>query len=197
MTIQIMKDQLEGLEAQGAAIAKDIEKFVKVSGIKEQKAKIDKELSDTEEELEAEKVSLKNSTDEKNKAMSVTTDKISKAITETLPDGKGVFEITEDNKFLIGWKIGRKNKAYSGLSGGELAAFNAALLNALGCGIICQESAEMDDSRVIATMEKLGATGKQVIMCSCHNPFTDRTVLEGWSVLSMGVSEEKPNDLEG
>ncbi len=151
-TLDTLKAQLVGIVFQGEEVAVDIEAFIKVSGIKEQKAKLDMLISDLEASQETVKENLKVAAFDKSKAMAPVMKGVGDAITGALPEGTGVFEITEDKKVVIGWKINGKTKQYKGLSGGEEKAYNSALLNALGCEIIYQESAEMDDERTIATM---------------------------------------------
>ena len=72
-------------------------------------------------------------------------------------------------------------KPYAGLSDGEKMIFNAALIRALGCGVIIQEGAEIDDINMVHNLIQLQECEEQVIVNTCHmpNPFSSET----WRVI--------------
>jgi len=77
---------------------------------------------------------------------------------------------------------------YNGLSGGEKVFFDGALASALlkdgGQKILVLEGGELDDSNLVATLEKiiLAHPDAQVIVNTWYNP---HEVPEGWKVIQL------------
>jgi putative intracellular protease/amidase len=60
--------------------------------------------------------------------------------------------------------------AYAGLSGGEKALFDPALAYALKANVLLQESAELDEERLLESLGKFNGAKVQVVVSTCHAP---------------------------
>lgn len=183
MDLQILQNQHDGLVAAGKKLREKERLFLKAQGLDERIAKSQKEIIAEESELETIKEDLALKISEKNKAVAGTITALAEKMGEILPVGETVLDVT-DGKFLIGWKIDGSLRAYSGLSGGEKVTFDSALDQALGCGIIVQESAELDKDFLLQVIEKLTLLDKQVIVNSCHPP---AEIPEGWNATTLAL----------
>jgi hypothetical protein len=102
---------------------------------------------------------------------------------ELLPVGKPDIQIIEDGGVHIGWvRPDGKKVAYAGLSGGEKALFDPALAYALKANVLLQESAELDEGRLMESLGKFNGAKVQVLVSTCHAP---QAVGAEWKVVSL------------
>jgi hypothetical protein len=181
MDLQILQNQHDGLVAAGKKLREKEALFLKAQGLDERIAKSQKEIIAEESELVKITKDLALKITEKNEAVAGTITALAEKMGEVLPEGEAILDIT-DGRFLIGWKKDGSLRAYSGLSGGEKVTFDSALDQALGCGIIVQESAELDKNFLLQVIEKLTSLNKQVIVNSCHPP---AMIPKGWNAVSL------------
>lgn len=169
--IQMLKDQLEGLIAQGKKLREKEAFFLKLQGINEELEKANQEKAELAEKLAEAKEKRDSLKAQKKDAVSKTAEKIIEKLDSTLPAGNAVFEISEENGLFIGWNVDKTVKPYNGLSGGEKQIFDTALANVLDADLIIVEAAELDDANLIATLHELGKLeNKQVLVNTCHMP---------------------------
>lgn len=183
MNITTRKNIIDGLKAKDKKLADEEKIFLEALGIEKEIAKIGVEVDDIETKLQATKEELKENEDEKAEAVAITVKALAEKMAEVLPAGKAIFEINEGKCFL-GWLIDKKRKPYKGLSGGELHTFNSALMHALNCEVLIQESAEIDLETLPDVLGKLSEVKKQVIALTCHWR-DDIPFPEGWNVVRL------------
>jgi chromosome segregation ATPase len=156
--IQLLENQVSGLEASLAALRNDKDVFLKAQGLDEESEKARKEAEDYSTELQGIKEELTELNGRKANALEVTAEGLSAKMSQILPEGKAVFEISGDGVF-IGWEKPSGMKVpYAGLSGGQKAAFDQALAFALlgeGKKILILEAAECDPIRYSALLDHL------------------------------------------
>lgn len=165
--IQMMKDQLNGLIEKGKALREKERVHLKLQGINEEIEKTGQEREQYRQDLEEAKGKRDELVKKKNDAVAETAEKIASKMDEILPVGQAVFDMTDG--LVIGWADGEgKTTPYNGLSGGEKQMFDSALAHVLDANIIVLEAAELDDDHLLASLEDLAKTEKQVIVNTCH-----------------------------
>lgn len=169
MDKQIIKDQITGMIQKGENFRKNEAVFLKLQGINETIIKTELSRDKNIDLLVAEREIKKGLLEKKIEAVAGASKKIIEKMNEILPEKNAVFSCAD------GLVMGMKNEdgsitAYNGLSGGQLQAFNAALANVLDANIIIIEGAEIDDFRLMALIEDLAGSDKQIILNTCHVP---------------------------
>ena len=177
-----IKEYITGLEANLKDLQAKKDIFIKAKGLDEESEKMRAEVGKIRDDLSVEKMNLKALVDVKNAAMMNVTAAMAKTMNNLLPGNTAIIEIKEDGSLYIGMFTGKVNVPYSGLSGGERAAFDPALCRALGGSILCIEAAEYDDKRLNDALKKYAESGIQCLVSTCHKP---DTVPEGWEVISL------------
>jgi len=177
---EILTNLITGLEASLKDLNSKRDLFMKAKGLNEQTEKLRDEACKIRFEIENEKDKLKELTDAKNKAMMTVTAAMARKMNDVLPSGSAIIEINEDGSLLIGWFNGVAKVPYSGLSGGEKAAFDPALCKALGGSVLIVEAAEIDDVHLMDALRKYEAADVQCIVSSCHVP---KDIPETWMTL--------------
>lgn len=169
MDKQIIKDQITGMIQKGENLRKDEAVFLKLQGIQETIVKTELTRDKNIDLLETARKTKKDLLEKKMVAVAGASKKIIEKMNEILPEKNAAFDCAD------GLVMGMKNEngsvtAYNGLSGGQLQAFNAALANVLDANIMIIEGAEIDDNRLMALMEDLAGSDKQIILNTCHAP---------------------------
>jgi len=189
MDTQLLKTQIEGLEAKGRDLRSKERLFLKAQGLDEQAEKAKAKIPDIEAEIETINGQLADCKQKKADAVSGSLKAIQSTMTELLPEGQGIVHIEEDGSLLIGWlKEGAGTLTpYSGLSGGEKVVFDQALANSLiadGDPVLIYEAAELDAENLTRQLELIRekAGDVQVVVNSCHAP--DKAP-EGWMVVEL------------
>jgi len=184
MDTAILKDMINGLEASLVELNGRRDIFIKAKGLNEETEKLRAEASRVRFELENEKDKLKGLVEEKNQTMMTVTASMARRMNEVLPSGSAIVEIKDDGSLFIGWFTKTAKVPYSGLSGGEKAAFDPALCRALGGSVLVVEAAEIDDEHLVDTLLKYEASGIQCIVSSCHVPA--EIPGSGWEAVFVG-----------
>jgi len=164
------KDRIEGLEASLKGLREKKELFLKAKGLHEEEEKLRAEGNKIRTGITDAKATLKDLMERKNTAMQTVTSAMASKMNAVLPMGSAAIEIRDDGTFFTGWNNGKATIPYSGLSGGEKAAFDPALCKALGGTILLVEAAEVDDIHLTEVLRKYEAAGMQVIVNTCHAP---------------------------
>jgi len=180
---QLLRDNIAGMQSRLEELEKTEKMMIRNSGLIEQveqanadKIKHMKDLEDVKTEIEVKKA-------ERSEAVKKSIGPIQDKMNDILSVLKcsALIDINESS-ISIGM-IGEDGsvKPYAGLSDGEKMIFNAALIRALGCGVIIQEGAEIDDINMVHNLIQLQECEEQVIVNTCHmpNPFSSET----WRVI--------------
>lgn len=166
--IQMMKDQLNGLIEKGKDLRKKERVHLKLQGINEEIEKTGQEREQYRQDLEKAKEERDELVKKKKDAVAEAAEKIASKMDEILPVGQAVFDMTDG--LVIGWADGGgKTTPYNGLSGAEKQIFDTALAHVLDANIIVMEAAELDEDHILASLEDLAKTEKQVIVNTCHS----------------------------
>lgn len=187
MDLAMMKDQLAGLEAKGRGLRAKETLFLKDQGLAEEVAKSQKELEGQRHRLAGLKSTHKDLKHRKRKAVKATATALGKKMGEILPVGSAIFEIGENGVF-IGWDGPNGKVPYEGLSGGQKAAFDAALCHALDAKLLVVEAAELDPENMRLALEKLAEFPGQVIVNTCH-PIPKKDIPKKFKVTMIGGAE--------
>lgn len=179
---ELLKDQITGLEASLKEHQANKDLFIKAKGIEEEAEKMRGEVVKIQSTLTLEKTNLKALIGVYNAAMMPVTDAMAKTMNGLLAGNTAIIEINEDGTVNIGMFNGKKNVPYSGLSGGEKAAFEPALCRALGGSVLLVEAAELDPHRLTATLEQYSKSDLQIICSTCHAP---EEVPAGWETVRL------------
>lgn len=185
--IQLLKDQISGLEAKLSALRSDHDLLKKAQGLHEQAAKAGAEKIALAEENLKIKADIKDLLTRKREAIQPTLSALSQQMSTILPEGEGRIEISDDGEVWIGWI--RPDGAHipmDGLSGGQRVPFECALGYALlGQGsnkILILEGAELDPIHLQKLVDHLALTAPddiQVILNTCHAP---ASVPQSWKM---------------
>ena len=187
MDIQVIENQIDGIEAALAAENKNRDKFIDAKGVQAQEETLRIEVVTKKSQLEGRKQDLSDLKSQKSAAVSESCKSICDSMTEVLPHGTPFFKI-DDGNVSIGWNkmvTGSKvfeDTPYSGLSGGEKVAFDGALGHALDADMLLYEAAEADGDNLLSLLEKLTDAPTQSIVSTCHGPETDPA---GWDVVRL------------
>ena len=188
--IQMLEQQLEGLEAEGKKLRDQEKLFYEVRGLEKQIVATRKEVDESETDLQAHKEDLSEIKAQKNSAITDTLVAMSTKMADILPYGQAAIRITDDAKLLIGWKIKEgAYVAYNGLSGGEKILFEQALIYALlgdaKNKLLVYEAAEVDKERLGNLLKHLAGANSdmQIIVNTCHIP---EEIPEGWDCVELG-----------
>ena len=185
---EIHEQLISGLteKIRGMQQRKDL--FIKASGLEEEAAKARVEIQDAILKVKDSQVVFDALVKKKSDIVASSCSAIETAMSKLLPYGKAVFKISDDELF-IGWAVSEHNTtAYSGLSGGEAAAFRPALGQALagnGNKLVVIEAAEMDDDKIEALLSHLSENvldDCQFIVNTCHKP---TNIPEAWMVTEL------------
>ena len=192
MDKQLLTDQIAGLKA---AITKGREAerlHIKKATLTEQIEKARVEADELSEQLATVREEKKDLKATKAASMADSCTSIQDRVTTFLPKGEAIFRIEEDGSLYIGMLAHDDAivTPYMGLSGGEKAAFDLALSNALldgaGVKILIGEVAELDDEKLkilLLNIEKEHPDA-QVLLSTCHKP---QGVLPGeWNTVEVG-----------
>jgi len=184
MDIQILEDQLKGLEAKGKELRANEEIFLKAKGLDETIESSRGDMDRLEIDLIATKEELSELQGKKNEAIQKTAAALAEKMGEILPYGKAVFDIDSDGNVFIGWETlpDELKVPHHGLSGGEKSIFDSALVYALGCNIIIQEAAELDNDNLSKTLLKLADIEIQSVVNTWFQP---SETAEGWNVVNV------------
>lgn len=181
-----IQDLITGLEGKLKVLQGDKEIFIRAQGMDIEAEKLRVEGQRTADQVADLKVQVSEKQSGKRKAIAPVVEGISKAMNSFLAVGSATLEILEDGSFFIGWvNEAGQTVPYSGLSGGEKVAFDAALAKSLGATVLCVEAAESDEMNLQALLEKYKASDiEQVIVSTCHGP---AVVSAGWEVAHVGA----------
>jgi hypothetical protein len=184
MDIQLLKDQLAGLEAKGKRLRSDEALFLKAQGLDESIETARTKLGEDETDNINFKEQMAELKHKKSKAIGEACIRMQEKMTAILPEGMAVIHIDDEGVLLIGWlKPGAKAPvAYHSLSGGEKAIFEAALVHALEADLVIIEAAELDEKNLVTSLEKLSGLDAQVLLSTCHAP---AEVPNGWEVVKL------------
>lgn len=189
MDLQILAAQITGIEAKLTRLREQAAMFQRAAGLDEaaEKARADRE--EAERGIAVAKKELADLQTQKAESLKATTEALAAKMSEVLPVGKGLFEITDEGLF-IGWeKPDGTRVPWAGLSGGERNPFDQALSYALlgpGEKIVLIEAAESDREHLEALLDHLAANTAddcQVIVSTWARPREP----EGWHVVEVGV----------
>ena len=191
MDIQILEAQITGITAKLKELRDQEALFNRAGGLNEA---IQRALADrvsAERAIVTVKNDLAELQDRKAESLKATTETLGAKMSEVLPAGKGLFEITDDGLF-IGWeKPGGQRIPWSGLSGGERNPFDQALSYALlgdGEKVILMELAESDLEHLEALLDHLRdhtAKDTQIVACTWLRP----REVDGWTVVEIQSEE--------
>jgi len=179
---QVLTDYINGLEESLKDLQGKKETFIKAKGLHEEAEKLRAEGNQIRDEITSEKEILKDLIEQKNTAMMTVTAAMANKMNVVLPAGSAIVEIKEDGSFFVGWNNGKTNVPYSGLSGGEKAAFDPALCRALGGSVLIVEAAEIDGEHLTDALRKYEAAKIQCIVSSCHTP---EVIPLAWKVVKL------------
>ena len=183
MDKQIIQDQINGINSRITALRKDRDVHVRLQGLNVEAEKLRCEASGYAVQIEKEKVAVTVLLAQRQQIVQSTIVGLSKRMVEILPVGKPDIQITEDGGVYIGWvRQDGKKVAYAGLSGGEKAFFDPALVYALKANVLLQESAELDEERLLESLGKFNGAKVQVLVSTCHAP---GAVGAEWKVVSL------------
>lgn len=156
--IELLKQNIAGLESRIATMEAQQQLFLKVQGIDETIEKSKVEAVDLEKETEELKTAIADLKQKKRESLAATMDALALKMSEVMPIGKAVFDISEDGKVFIGLETNIGVVPHAGLSGGQKSAFDQALAYALlgnGEKVIVIEAAEMDRKRLEMTLDAI------------------------------------------
>ena len=183
MDKQIIQDQITGITSRIAALRKDRDAHVRLQGLNVEAEKLRTEALDSSNQIEKEKVTISALLTQRQQIVQSTIVGLSKRMTEILPVGRPDIQITEDGGVYIGWiRPDGKKVAYAGFSGGEKALFDPALAYALKANVLLQESAELDEKRLMESLVKYNGEDIQVIVSTCYGP---KSVPDGWMAVQL------------
>ena len=171
MDKQIIQDQINGITSRITALRKDRDVHVRLQGLNFEAEKLRTEALDYSNQIEKEKVTIAALLAQRQQIVQSTIVGLSKKMGEILAVGRPDIQITEDGGVNIGWiRPDGKKVAYEGLSGGEKALFDPALAYSLKANVLLQESAELDEKRLVESLAKFNGAKIQVIVSTCHAP---------------------------
>ena len=184
MDIQLLKDQLAGLETKGKNLRSEEALFLKAQGLDESIETAKAKLINDETDNINFKESMAELKAKKAKAIGEACIRMQEKMTAILPEGMAVIHIDDEGVILIGWlKSGAKAPvAYHSLSGGEKAIFEATLVHALEADLMIVEAAETDEKNLIEMLTKLSTIEPQVIV---NTWFVPKEVPKGWEVVRL------------
>jgi len=187
MDLQILAAQITGIEAKLTRLREQAAMFQRAAGLDEA---AEKALADREEavgRIAGVKKQLADLQTQKAESLKATTEALAAKMSEVLPVGKGLFEITDEGLF-IGWeKPDGTRVPWLGLSGGERNPFDQALSYALlgpGEKVLLIEAAESDREHLEALLDHLAANTAddcQVIVGTWVMPREPN----GWAVMEI------------
>ena len=177
---KLLQDRLDGLTSHLATLRTREKTLLQVQALEAQVSKASAEADGYKAEKETISAEYQEAVTARaeivNKAMVEFTERMA----EALPEGDPSIRITEDGKVELGWNVGGVTRPFRGLSGGELTSFKAALSHAFGAEVIMIEAGELDNIRLLQTLDVLRKLPQQVICASCHAPEESP---EGWKVV--------------
>jgi len=182
MDADLIRTQIRGLEASIKSLREREAAQLRRQGIRAQIEKLTAEYERLKEQAQEEKKRNTDLVAQKNATLGAITGKITDRMNAVLPVGTAIIEITADQKFNLGWEIDGIMRPYKALSGGEKTSFDCAIALALGANVIIQEAAELDETRMVASLEKLGETDCQVICMACYPV---KEVPEPWKMVQL------------
>ena len=160
--IELLKSHVKGLSERLQNLRNTERLFLKAQGLSESMEKYNVKKVNTDIDIQKTKDDLAILQKEKADKVGASLKKIISRMNAVLTTGKAVLEIV-DGKLKMGWKIQRTYKPYHGLSGGEQKIFDSALVWALDCNVLVQESAELDADAMAKSLTKLSKLKAQVI----------------------------------
>lgn len=187
--IQLLKDQVNALEAKGKELRKAEKVFLKAQGLAEEIEKARVEIADNEADTEVLKENLYELQDKKTRAIRPALLAIQKKMESVLTSGSGIIHIEDDGSLIIGW-LKEYLRPYAGLSGGERVLFDAALSFALLGNsenkVLILEAAELDETNLQSALEHLQKVNPdaQIILNTC-SPVTPGGKSKGWHVVEL------------
>lgn len=187
MDIQILEQQMQGLNSKLAELRQQQAIHHKAQGLQEQEEKLRKEIQSTENKIQGIKEELSELRAKKAEAVGVTADALADQMGSLLPEGKAFFEV-KNGRVVLGLDRDGRKTPYEGLSGGEAVSFNAALAKVLlgdsRVKVIAIEAAELDDSHMLKMLTDIANEGledTQFLVNTCHMP--EGEIPEGWEVI--------------
>jgi hypothetical protein len=180
---KLHEDLITGLKAKIKTLRADKDMFVKAQGIVQEAEKLSGEALKKREEIATMKAANAELITTKNAEVAKGLSGMIEKMKEVLPEGWPLINVGEDGSVFIGWqRPDGKQVAYSGLSGGEKVAYDAALCYALKANVIVSEFAELDDDHLPMAMEKFAAMDVQCLLSTCHGP---EEVSADWMVVRL------------
>jgi len=187
MDIEMLTQQVTGLQAKLTELRTGENLFHKAKGLDEEIEKARKDVTKIELDNQTVKEELAELRGQKAAALASTAEALSEKMSLVLPEGKALLEIGEDGSVWIGWELNGVRRPHKGLSGGQRVLFNQALSFAMlgeGEKILIVEAAELDDARLLVALEHLSRLPEdvQVVLSTCHVPPLTPTE---WSVVEV------------
>jgi hypothetical protein len=180
---KLLEDQITGLRAKIKALRTDKDAFIKAQGMAQEAERMRGDAEKKREEVTILKTANAALITKKNAEVAKGLSGMIGKMKEVLPEGEPVLMVEEEGNVFIGWqRPGGSPVAYSGLSGGERVAFDAALTYALKANIIISEFAELDDEHLPMAMDKFAKMDVQCLLSTCHPP---KEVGKDWTVVNL------------
>lgn len=156
--LEILKNQLAGLQSSLESLRKDEEAFLRAKGLDENIVKAANEVQKLDTDIQGIKEEIAEIRHKKAAALANISEAIEKETATVLTEGESYFDI-ENGKVLIGWEIGGIRIPYNGLSGGQKVIFDAAISKVLTSNqkdrVIIIEAAEVDEKNLIELLKKI------------------------------------------
>ena len=188
MELELLQNQLKGLEAKKLDLKAKERLFLKASGLDESIERGRQEIEEFELDSKGVKEDLAELTAEKIAAVVKTTSALADRMAEFLPEGVAIIDLNGDVK--IGWlkTHDKQPRPYAGLSGGEKTIFDAALCHALlgdsKNKVIILEAGEADADNLDAVIKQINKKhpDAQIIVNCWHRPARKP---QGWNLIEL------------
>jgi seryl-tRNA synthetase len=185
MSMEILQQQVQGLEATLQDLRDKERLLTKAQGLDEQAEKSAQQAQEKAKEVKDLKQELYELKNNKASAVAATSYALATKMQEVLPYGAPFLQI-DQGKVTLHWERDGKKTPHAGLSGGEQVAFEAALTHALcngGDKVLVMEAAELDDEHLAQLLDRAKDVSGQVIVNTCHEP---SSLPEGWEITRLG-----------
>jgi hypothetical protein len=183
---ELYAEQLAGYNERRNQLKQAEQALIKKAALMEQAERVRTEIKELDFELNAVKENLWALVDRRAAAVRVTLAGLMDKVNNFLPAGEADLKISDGNEFLIAWRVNGISRPYNGLSGGEKQIFNAALLAALGAGVLIIEGGEIDFENRRAIIKKLDDEIERQIIMSIWGIQLLPEGVSGWTTINAG-----------